>query len=132
MPGTYPGQLARQREVGQIAGGAHEVHVFDAWNACRAEIGVGGGPALERMATTGDPDRFDLPRPLLRRPGCDFSFSGLKTAVAQLVARFPAGALPATDAADIASLWHSTLLSSWSPLSSEQVELCHVEHGHTV
>jgi N6-L-threonylcarbamoyladenine synthase len=40
---------------------------------------------------------------LLGRPGCDFSFSGLKTAVAQLVARYPAGPLPAQDAADIAA-----------------------------
>ena len=48
-----------------------------------------GGPALECLAATGDPSRFALPRPLLGRPGCDFSFSGLKTAVAQRVARLP-------------------------------------------
>ena len=41
-----------------------------------------GGPALERLARTGDPARIPLPRPMLNRPGCDFSFSGLKTAVA--------------------------------------------------
>lgn len=40
-----------------------------------------GGPALARLAAEGRPGRFDLPRPLLDRPGCDFSFSGLKTAV---------------------------------------------------
>jgi N6-L-threonylcarbamoyladenine synthase len=62
-----------------------------------------GGPALERLAAGGDAARFALPRPLLGRPGCDFSFSGLKTAVAQIVARYPAGALPARDAADIAA-----------------------------
>ena len=39
-----------------------------------------GGPAVEQAATHGDPRRFSLPRPLLDRPGCDFSFSGLKTA----------------------------------------------------
>ena len=44
-----------------------------------------GGPALERLAATGNPARFALPRPLLGRPGCDFSFSGLKTAVASLL-----------------------------------------------
>jgi N6-L-threonylcarbamoyladenine synthase len=48
-----------------------------------------GGPALERLATTGDPTRFPLPRPLFGRPGCDFSFSGLKTAVAQRIAKAP-------------------------------------------
>ena len=44
-----------------------------------------GGPALERIARTGDPSRYPFPRPMLRRPGCDLSFSGLKTAVAQTV-----------------------------------------------
>ncbi|MFH5772633.1 tRNA (adenosine(37)-N6)-threonylcarbamoyltransferase complex transferase subunit TsaD [Paracoccus sp. NGMCC 1.201697] len=40
-----------------------------------------GGPEVERAALTGDPRRFAFPRPLLDRPGCDLSFSGLKTAV---------------------------------------------------
>jgi N6-L-threonylcarbamoyladenine synthase len=40
-----------------------------------------GGPSVEAAAAQGDPARFDLPRPLLDRPGCDLSFSGLKTAV---------------------------------------------------
>ena len=48
-----------------------------------------GGPALERLAATGNPDGFDLPRALLGRPGCDFSFSGLKTAAARLAAETP-------------------------------------------
>jgi len=62
-----------------------------------------GGPALERLATAGDGARFQFPRPLASRPGCDFSFSGLKTAVARAVAGFPAGALPHRVAADIAA-----------------------------
>jgi N6-L-threonylcarbamoyladenine synthase len=45
-----------------------------------------GGPHLERLAAGGDPALIALPRPLLGRPGCDFSFSGLKTAVARTVA----------------------------------------------
>lgn len=43
-----------------------------------------GGPALEAMAEGGDPERFQLPRMLLGRKDCDFSFSGLKTAAARL------------------------------------------------
>lgn len=39
-----------------------------------------GGPAVEAEAMQGDASRIDLPRPLLDRPGCDMSFSGLKTA----------------------------------------------------
>lgn len=40
-----------------------------------------GGPAIEAAARQGDPNRFTLPRPLLNQPGCDMSFSGLKTAM---------------------------------------------------
>lgn len=40
-----------------------------------------GGPAVEAEAMTGNPKSFGLPRPLLDRPGCDMSFSGLKTAL---------------------------------------------------
>lgn len=39
-----------------------------------------GGPALAKLAEQGDPQRFRFPRPMTDRPGCDFSFSGLKTA----------------------------------------------------
>ena len=47
-------------------------------------LGLGpGGPAVERAAAAGDAQRFAMPRPLLGRAGCDFSFSGLKTAVRQ-------------------------------------------------
>lgn len=40
-----------------------------------------GGPAVEAEASVGDAARFAFPRPLLDRPGCDMSFSGLKTAL---------------------------------------------------
>ena len=40
-----------------------------------------GGPSVERHAQDGDAKRFAFPRPLLDRPGCDLSFSGLKTAL---------------------------------------------------
>jgi len=40
-----------------------------------------GGPSVEAEALKGDAKRFRFPRPLLDRPGCDMSFSGLKTAL---------------------------------------------------
>jgi N6-L-threonylcarbamoyladenine synthase len=43
-----------------------------------------GGPALEALAEGGDATRHPLPRALLGRDGCDFSFSGLKTAAARM------------------------------------------------
>lgn len=53
-------------------------------------LGFPGGPAVERAASSGDGARFALPRPMWRKPGCDFSFSGLKTAVRQTAERLPA------------------------------------------
>lgn len=47
-------------------------------------LGFPGGPALERCAATGDGTRFALPTPLKGKPGCDFSFAGLKTAARQI------------------------------------------------
>jgi N6-L-threonylcarbamoyladenine synthase len=44
-------------------------------------LGLPGGPQLERLAERGRPGAFRFPRPLTDRPGLDFSFSGLKTAV---------------------------------------------------
>ncbi len=61
-----------------------------------------GGPALERLAATGDAARHPFPQPLRGRAGCDFSFSGLKTAVAQRIAGLPSP-LPPQEAADIAA-----------------------------
>jgi N6-L-threonylcarbamoyladenine synthase len=44
-------------------------------------LGYPGGPALAALAEHGNDSAFDFPRPMLNRPGHDFSFSGLKTAV---------------------------------------------------
>ncbi len=48
-------------------------------------LGYPGGPALSRLAESGDASRFSLPRPMLNSGDFDFSFSGLKTAVLTLV-----------------------------------------------
>jgi N6-L-threonylcarbamoyladenine synthase len=64
-------------------------------------LGYPGGPAIERAAQGGDERRFALPRPLAGRPGCDFSFSGLKTAVRRItLERNP---LEPRDQADLAA-----------------------------
>ena len=49
-----------------------------------------GGPALEKLAEGGDAKRFPLPRSLLGRDDCDFSFSGLKTAAARMAEKVTA------------------------------------------
>ena len=62
-----------------------------------------GGPSVEREALSGDPKRFRFPRPLLDRPGCDMSFSGLKTALIRTRDEVVAdrGGLTLTDRADL-------------------------------
>ncbi len=64
-------------------------------------LGYPGGAALEKLALSGDEKRFDLPRPLLGREGCDMSLSGLKTAVRHTVAAL--GQPSDQDRADIAA-----------------------------
>ena len=70
------------------------------------DLGYPGGPAIERLAASGDPARFALPRPMKGRPGCDFSFAGLKTAIRQLVERLGAARTP-RDTADIAAAFQA-------------------------
>jgi N6-L-threonylcarbamoyladenine synthase len=63
------------------------------------DLGFPGGPAVERAADGGDPARFALPRPMKGRDNCNFSFSGLKTAI-----RLMADDLRPLNAQDIADL----------------------------
>jgi N6-L-threonylcarbamoyladenine synthase len=86
-------------------GGTIDDAAGEAFDKVAKLLGLGwpGGPALERLAHEGDATAFRFPRPLIGRAGCDFSFSGLKTAVAQVVAKYPDGALPRAVAADIAA-----------------------------
>lgn len=71
-------------------------------------LGYPGGPALERVALNGNAESYTLPRPMLGRPGCDFSFSGLKTALARQVDSF--GHEPdATEIADLAAAFQETV-----------------------
>ena len=66
-------------------------------------LGFPGGPLVEKAAEAGNAERFGFPRPLMDRPGCDMSFSGLKTAVVRardaLVAE--QGGLTRQDLADL-------------------------------
>ncbi len=63
--------------------------VGEAFDKVAAVLGLPypGGPAVAKLAEQGDDTAFAFPRPLLDRPGFDFSYSGLKTAVALAVER---------------------------------------------
>jgi N6-L-threonylcarbamoyladenine synthase len=64
-------------------------------------LGYPGGPILDRLAAKGDPHAFKLPRPMRQRASLEFSFSGLKTAVAVQLARRGA---PPTEGAGLEDL----------------------------
>lgn len=70
-------------------------------------LGNPGGPEVERQALTGDPRRFNFPRPLLKEDRLDFSFSGLKTAVR--LAAEQLAPLTDQDVADICASFQRTV-----------------------
>lgn len=90
------------------------------------ELGYPGGPAIERAATSGDPMRFAFPRPLKGRPGCDFSFAGLKTAVRQAVEN--AGELSAKMIADIAASFQLAVADSLADRTARALEVFKGQH----
>jgi N6-L-threonylcarbamoyladenine synthase len=77
--------LAEVRGIGayQIIGSSVDDAAGEAFDKTAKLLGLPypGGPALAKLADEGRCGRFKLPRPMLDRPGLDFSFSGLKTAV---------------------------------------------------
>lgn len=82
--------LVAVRSLGeyQILGSTLDDAVGEAFDKTAKLLGLSypGGPELARLAEDGDDTAYALPRPMIHRPGVDFSFSGLKTAV-MLVAR---------------------------------------------
>jgi N6-L-threonylcarbamoyladenine synthase len=67
----------------RVLGSTLDDAVGEAFDKTAKLLGLGypGGPALAKLAESGNPDAFRFPRPMLSRDGFDFSFSGLKTAV---------------------------------------------------
>jgi N6-L-threonylcarbamoyladenine synthase len=90
-------------------GGTVDDAVGEAFDKVAKLVGLPwpGGPALEALAEGGDPRRFALPRPMLGREGCDLSFSGLKTAVAQLLRQHDTW--NQTDKADLAASFQAAV-----------------------
>jgi N6-L-threonylcarbamoyladenine synthase len=84
-------QLLRVDGVGRytLLGESVDDAAGEAFDKSAKLLGLGypGGPAIAALAEQGQPGRFALPRPKLRSGDLDFSFSGLKTAVATRIAR---------------------------------------------
>ncbi|MDH5632545.1 MAG: tRNA (adenosine(37)-N6)-threonylcarbamoyltransferase complex transferase subunit TsaD [Gammaproteobacteria bacterium] len=84
--------IADVQAIGEyrILGESIDDAVGEAFDKTAKLLGLGypGGPAISRVAQNGIDGRFRFPRPMTDRPGLDFSFSGLKTAVATEAEKF--------------------------------------------
>lgn len=85
--------LVKVEKIGsyEILGESIDDAVGEAFDKTAKLLGLGypGGPALAALAEKGDGKRFHFPRPMLDRPGLDFSFSGLKTKAANTITAHP-------------------------------------------
>ena len=75
-------------------------------------LGFPGGPAIEAVAREGREDAYPFPRPMLDRPGYEFSFSGLKTAVVQALASHGAPPYPRAVVADLAASFQAAVIDT--------------------
>jgi N6-L-threonylcarbamoyladenine synthase len=95
-------QLMRVDGVGHYAllGDTIDDAAGEAFDKCAKLLGLAypGGPLLAKLAETGNPTAFAIPRPLLHSGDLNFSFAGLKTAVANVVRQLTGAALPARGA----------------------------------
>lgn len=98
-------QILAVEDVGryQLYGQTVDDAVGEAFDKCARMLGLPapGGPSVEKAARKGDATRFQFPRPMRGKPHCDFSFSGLKTAVRRTIDSLPEGVLIFQDVADI-------------------------------
>ena len=105
-------QLVAVRGVGDYVrlGTTVDDAVGEAFDKVAKLLGLGypGGPEVEREAGRGDPERFDLPRPMLGRPQPNFSLSGLKTALRMEAERI--APLTGTDIADLCASFQAAVV----------------------
>jgi tRNA N6-adenosine threonylcarbamoyltransferase len=87
-------------------------------------LAMPAGPKLQELGFQGDASRCPLPRPMLTRPGFDFSFSGLKTAVVNLVRAQPDVSVEDVSAALLDSA--STVLAAKTFRAARELDVKHV------
>ena len=107
-------QIVRVQNIGdyEILGETLDDAVGEAFDKVARMLGLGfpGGPEVARLAEQGDAAAIAFPRPMINRPGLDLSFSGLKTAVRNLIeAHRPVGSQLA---ADIAASFQQAVIDS--------------------
>jgi N6-L-threonylcarbamoyladenine synthase len=110
-------QLVRVDGIGRyrILGESLDDAAGEAFDKAAKMLGLPypGGPHIARMAETGNTDRFTFPRPMVNRPGLDFSFSGLKTYTLNTVADCrEQGELSEQDKCDIARAFEDAVVAT--------------------
>jgi N6-L-threonylcarbamoyladenine synthase len=110
-------QLVRVDAIGQycLLGESLDDAAGEAFDKAAKMLGLPypGGPHIARLAESGDPGRFDFPRPMVNRPGLDFSFSGLKTHTLNTVqACREVGELSEQDKCDIARAFEEAVVAT--------------------
>jgi N6-L-threonylcarbamoyladenine synthase len=90
-------------------------------------LGYPGGPHVEAYARKGDARRFDFPRPLKGRKDCNFSFSGLKTAVRETVQALPE--VSDQDVADICASFEAAIADTMRDRLERAFEAFREKHG---
>ena len=110
-------QLVRVDGIGhyQLLGESLDDAAGEAFDKTAKMLGLPypGGPQLAKVAALGDNRRFDFPRPMVNRPGLDFSFSGLKTFTLNTVNDCRAGGvLSETDRNDIAAAFQDAVVDT--------------------
>ena len=106
------------KDIGEYTrlGTTNDDAVGEAFDKTAKLLGLGwpGGPAIEKLAAECEDikaarAKYPLPRPMLGKAGCDFSFSGLKTAVRRVIDEFPAGDIPRAEAAALCASFQETV-----------------------
>ena len=105
--------------------------VGEAFDKTARMLGMGypGGPEVERAAEAGDGSRFTLPRPMLGREGCDFSFSGLKTAVRRAVRALPGAIADAKAGADLSAAFQDAVGDVLCERTERAIAMFRARHG---
>jgi N6-L-threonylcarbamoyladenine synthase len=116
-------------------GGTKDDALGEAFDKCAKMLGLPypGGPALERAARSGNPRAYAFPRPLKGTDGCDFSFSGLKTAVRLLIEKevARAGKLTPEIIADVAASFEAAVLDVLNDRVSRALAIAQADYPIT-
>ncbi|HEX4882421.1 MAG TPA: tRNA (adenosine(37)-N6)-threonylcarbamoyltransferase complex transferase subunit TsaD [Porticoccaceae bacterium] len=111
-------QLVKVAGIGryELLGESMDDAAGEAFDKAAKMLGLGypGGPEIARLAERGVPDRYRFPRPMVDRPGLDFSFSGLKTFTLNTIAteRGDAALPDAQTCADIARAFQDAVVDT--------------------